>query len=95
MASSDEPPGAADWLILVAPGIIWGASFLFIAEGLRVIGPCGVTFVRILVGFATLAAVALILGVMVRGERVALLSVLGGAVCAAGAWLTQRAQMGD
>jgi drug/metabolite transporter (DMT)-like permease len=46
--------GAADWLLLIGPGVIWGASFLFIAEGLRSIGPNGVTFVRILVGFATL-----------------------------------------
>ena len=43
------------WLLLVAPGLIWGASFLFIAEGLRAIGPNGVCFVRICIGFATLA----------------------------------------
>ena len=45
----------SDWLLLVAPGCIWGASFLFIAEGLEAMGPNAVTFVRILVGFATLA----------------------------------------
>jgi drug/metabolite transporter (DMT)-like permease len=49
--------GAADWLLLVVPGVIWGASFLFIAEGLRAIGPYGVAFVRIAVGFATLTVI--------------------------------------
>jgi drug/metabolite transporter (DMT)-like permease len=44
-----------DWLLLVLPGVIWGTSFLLIAEGLNAIDPNGLTFVRIAVGFATLA----------------------------------------
>jgi drug/metabolite transporter (DMT)-like permease len=46
---------SADWLLLVVPGLIWGTSFLFISEGMRSIGPNGVAFVRILIGFATLS----------------------------------------
>ena len=53
-----EAPSGSDWLLLIAPGVIWGASFLFIAEGLVAVAPYGLTFVRIVLGFLTLACVS-------------------------------------
>ena len=46
-----------DWTLLVVPGTIWGASFLFIAEGLEAMAPNGITFMRIAIGFACLSLV--------------------------------------
>ena len=43
--------------LLVVPGAIWGASFLFIAEGLDAMAPFGVTFVRLFIGFLTLSVI--------------------------------------
>jgi drug/metabolite transporter (DMT)-like permease len=37
--------------------------------------------------------VALVLGVLVRGEKVGVVSVVGGAVCVGGAWLIRRASL--
>src|SRR5262249_9189238 len=42
---------AVDWLLLIAPGLIWGASFLFIAEGLGAGGPNGPPLTPVLTGF--------------------------------------------
>lgn len=44
-----------DWALLILPGMIWGGSFLFIAQGLEAVGPYGVGFLRIAIGFATLS----------------------------------------
>ena len=53
---ASRPTSALAELSFIAiPGVIWGASFLFIAEGLRAVGPMGVALVRIAVGFVALA----------------------------------------
>jgi drug/metabolite transporter (DMT)-like permease len=46
----------ADWVRIVVPGFIWGASFLFIAEGLESFPPTLITPMRLAFGFATLGA---------------------------------------
>ena len=53
--SQAQKVSSTDWMLVAIPGIIWGASFLFIAEGLKSVAPNGVTFTRIFVGFVTLA----------------------------------------
>jgi len=58
-----------DSLLLILPGVIWGASFLFIAEGLEALGPNGVTFVRIAIGFLTLSMIPAARGRVARSDR--------------------------
>jgi drug/metabolite transporter (DMT)-like permease len=62
-------PGLLDWGVLILPGVIWGASFLFIAEGLDAMGPNGVTFMRIAVGFATLSCIPAVRAPIARADR--------------------------
>ena len=59
-----------DSLLIVLPGLIWGASFLFIAEGLEVVSPSGVAFVRILIGFLTLSLVPAVRRPILKADRV-------------------------
>ena len=56
-------------LLLIVPGLIWGASFLFIAEGLEAVSPNGVAFVRILVGFLTLSLVPAVRRPILKADR--------------------------
>ena len=46
----------ADWVRLALPGVIWGSSFYFIAEGLDSFEPALITPLRVLFGLATLLA---------------------------------------
>lgn len=45
-----------DWVLLTIPGIIWGASFFLIAEGLEVFPPQLITPMRIFFGFLALVS---------------------------------------
>ncbi len=58
-----------DALLIIVPGIIWGASFLFIAEGLDAVSPAGVAFARVLVGFLTLSLVPAVRRPVARPDR--------------------------
>ncbi len=45
-----------DWLLLCLPGLLWGTSFYFIAEGLEAFPAALITPMRVGIGFAVLAA---------------------------------------
>lgn len=55
--SSHTQPTTTDWLRLTTPGLIWGTSFFFIAEGLKAFPAIMITPMRIAFGFAALACV--------------------------------------
>jgi drug/metabolite transporter (DMT)-like permease len=45
-----------EWVMLALPGVIWGSSFYFIAEGLDAFDPAMIAPLRVLFGFLTLLA---------------------------------------
>jgi drug/metabolite transporter (DMT)-like permease len=55
--TSSAPFTPLDWGLVALASIIWGASFLLIAEGLEAMEPGVVAWLRIAFGFAVLAAV--------------------------------------
>jgi drug/metabolite transporter (DMT)-like permease len=61
--------GLLDLTLLVVPGLIWGASFLFIAEGLEALAPDGVTFVRFVIGFVALSFIPAARRPVARSDR--------------------------
>jgi drug/metabolite transporter (DMT)-like permease len=77
-----ETGALAEAVLQLGPGLIWGASFLFIAEGLEAVGPNGVAFLRIAIGLATLALVPAARRALPAGawRQIALLGVVWFAV---------------
>ncbi len=55
--TSHHPFTPTDWALLLVPSLIWGASFLLIAEGLEAFEPGLVTWLRIVFGFSALAVI--------------------------------------
>jgi drug/metabolite transporter (DMT)-like permease len=72
------------WFWLLALGAIWGASYLFIAIGLRDLSPAMVAFLRIALAAAVLVPVAAAQGALTGARRYAGWLVLVGAVQVAG-----------
>lgn len=75
-------PTVGDWTRLALPGLIWGTSFYFIAEGLEAFPAIMITPMRIGFGFLTLACVPASRVRVHRDawRRIALLAVLWMAV---------------
>jgi drug/metabolite transporter (DMT)-like permease len=75
------------WFWLLALGAIWGASYMFIAIGLRDLSPAMVAFVRIALAAAVLVPVAAAQGALSGARRFTGWLVLVGAVQVAGPFL--------
>ncbi|HEX5615574.1 MAG TPA: DMT family transporter [Acidimicrobiia bacterium] len=74
-ASGSQPHAFTplDWTLLATAAVIWGSSFVFIAEGLEAFGPGLVTFLRIAFGAAALSVVPAARAPVPRAHRTRLL----------------------
>ena len=75
------------WFWLLALGAIWGASYMFIAIGLRDLSPGMVAFARIALAAAVLVPVAATQGALAGARRYVGWLVLVGAVQVAGPFI--------
>jgi len=75
------------WFWLLALGAIWGASYMFIAIGLRDLSPAMVAFLRVMLGAAVLLPIAAAQGALVGARRYAGWLFLVGAVQVAGPFI--------
>jgi drug/metabolite transporter (DMT)-like permease len=75
------------WFWLLALGAIWGASYMFIAIGLRDLSPGMVAFLRIALAAAVLIPIAAAQGALSGARRYAGWLVLVGAVQVAGPFI--------
>jgi drug/metabolite transporter (DMT)-like permease len=77
-----EAFGPAEWGLLALIGLMWGSSFIFVAEGLEAFGPGLVTLLRVVLGTATVAVAAGARRSLAREDwgRVALLGLVWMAV---------------
>ena len=75
--TSDHPFSPADWLMLSGAAVIWGASFLLIAEGLEAFAPGTITWLRVIFGFLALAAFPTSRSVAIDREDIPRVALLG------------------
>jgi drug/metabolite transporter (DMT)-like permease len=74
-----EAYGAVDWGLLAGTSLIWGASFLFIAEGLESIAPGTIAWARLVLGVAALGLLPAARRPIPRGDwpRIAAVALAG------------------
>jgi drug/metabolite transporter (DMT)-like permease len=75
------------WFWLLALGAIWGASYMFIAIGIRDLSPAMVAFLRVALAAAVLIPIAASQGALSGARRYAGWLVLVGAVQVAGPFI--------